>query len=72
MQAVDLSTQLHRPYPHFFLHDSRIVNDPLEHALKVHLASCYSLLVCLMLKYLLIDGKRVYITREFDVQHLQL
>jgi hypothetical protein len=72
MQAVDLSTQSHRLYPHFFLYDNRIVNNPLKHALKVHLASCYGLLVCLMLEYLLIDGERVYITREFDVQHPQL
>ena len=72
MQVVDLSTQLYRLYLHFFLHDGRIVNNPLKHTLKVHLASCYSLLVCLMLEYLLIDGERVYITREFDVQHPRL
>jgi len=72
MQIVDLSTQSHRLYPHFFLHDSRIVNDPLKHALEVHLASYCSLLVYLMLEYLLINGERVHMTREFDVQHPRL
>jgi len=64
-----LSTQSHRPYPHFFLYDGRIVDGPLEHALEVRLASCCVLLVCLMLEYLLVGGKHVYKTREFHVQH---